>query len=71
MSNHEGKSVELRIFMYFRIEIIASAKYVTAQIIHYENGPVLQASTKEWAVSKQLYKTKDTAAYINLARVNL
>lgn len=46
-----------------------SGKFVTAQLIHYENGPVIEASTKEWCIKKQLYKTSDTAAYVNLARV--
>lgn len=38
-------------------------------MVHFENGPVVQASTKEWCVKKQLYKTGDTSAYVNLARV--
>lgn len=37
--------------------------------MHFENGEVITASTKEWALREQLYKTNDTAAYINLGRV--
>lgn len=46
-----------------------STRYVTASIVHYENGEVVKASTKEWALKEQLYKTNDTSAYVNLGRV--
>lgn len=29
----------------------------------------MEASTKEWAIKKQLYRTTDTAAFTNLAQV--
>lgn len=54
---------------HFRINLISSGKYVTAQLVHFENGPVVEASTSEWAIKKQLYKTADTSAYVNLARI--
>lgn len=40
-------------------------------MIHFESPekPVIEASTNEWAIKKQLYKTNDTSAYYNLARV--
>lgn len=47
----------------------SSGKYVTAELIHFENGKVLEASTSEWAIKKQLFKTSDTSAYTNLAKV--
>ena len=53
----------------FRLELNETGRYISAKVIHYEAGTVLQASTSEWAIKKQLYKTKDTSAYINLARV--
>lgn len=52
-----------------RLEVSSSGRYVTAKIVHHENGTVLQASTSEWAIKKQLFKTNDTSAYVNLARV--
>lgn len=52
-----------------KLEIKPTGRYVTAEIRHFKAGPVLTASTSEWAIKKQLYKTKDTTAYINLARV--
>lgn len=56
---------------YFRLDVTVNSQCVTAQIIHFQNGPVLQASTSEWAIRKHLYKATDTSAYVNLARVNL
>lgn len=38
-------------------------------MVHFENGPIVEASTSEWAVKKQLFKTSDTSAYENLAKV--
>ncbi|KAK4878476.1 hypothetical protein RN001_010982 [Aquatica leii] len=52
-----------------KLQLIQTDRHVTACLFHYENGQVLKASTKEWAIKKQLYKTTDTSAYINLARV--
>ncbi|CRL00862.1 CLUMA_CG014113, isoform A [Clunio marinus] len=52
-----------------KITLVQSGKHVTAQMIHFEKGPVIEVSTKEWAIKKQLYKTSDTSAYYNLARV--
>lgn len=52
-----------------RLVVNVSGRYLYASVEHFENGTVVQANTNEWAIKKQLYKTKDTAAYINLARV--
>lgn len=38
-------------------------------MVHFTEGSVVEASTQEWSIKKQLYKTSDTSAYINLARV--
>ncbi|XP_030376393.1 39S ribosomal protein L18, mitochondrial [Scaptodrosophila lebanonensis] len=51
------------------LEIGMSSRYVTASVKHFENGTILSASTSEWAIKQQLYKTNDTAAYVNLGRV--
>lgn len=42
---------------------------VSAQVVHFLNGPVVEAKSSEWALRKQLYSIKDTCAYINLGRV--
>lgn len=52
-----------------KLEVNVSGRYVTAEVKHFQNGPVIAASTSEWAIKKQLFKTKDTTAFINLARV--
>lgn len=54
---------------FFRVKLIPSGQYVTSQLIHFEKGPIVEASTSEWAIKKQLYKTTDTSAYTNLAKV--
>ncbi|XP_063832786.1 large ribosomal subunit protein uL18m [Ostrinia nubilalis] len=46
-----------------------SNRIVTAQVIHFLNGPVIEAKTSEWSLRKQLYSVNDTSAYINLGRV--
>ncbi|EDW73981.1 uncharacterized protein Dwil_GK21616 [Drosophila willistoni] len=51
------------------LEINSSGRYVSADVKHFENGVILSASTSEWAIKQQLYKTNDTAAYVNLGRV--
>ncbi|XP_053617219.1 large ribosomal subunit protein uL18m [Plodia interpunctella] len=52
-----------------KLVLIPSKRTVTAQVVHYLNGPVIQAKTSEWALRKQLYSINDTCAYINLGRV--
>lgn len=38
-------------------------------MVHFENGPIIEASTSEWCIKKQLFKPSDTAAFTNLAKV--
>lgn len=38
-------------------------------MVHWKEGPVLEASTSEWAIKKQLYRPKDISAYNNLGKV--
>lgn len=51
------------------MELERTNKYITAKVIHQQSGVILEASTKEWAIKKQLYRTTDTSAYVNVARV--
>lgn len=46
-------------------------KFVTAKVMHVHDGVILEASTKEWAIKKQLYKYCDISAYMNLASVTV
>ncbi|XP_054740546.1 39S ribosomal protein L18, mitochondrial [Anastrepha obliqua] len=52
-----------------KLELTVSGRYATAEVRHFQNGPVIGASTSEWAIKKHLYKTCDTPAFVNLARV--
>ncbi|CAK9829747.1 39S ribosomal protein L18, mitochondrial [Anthophora retusa] len=52
-----------------KLNINCSQRYITAEIYHFENGPVITASTQEWGLKKQLYSTTDTTAYKFLGRV--
>ncbi|XP_012287117.1 39S ribosomal protein L18, mitochondrial [Orussus abietinus] len=46
-----------------------TGRHTTAEVHHYENGPIVSVSTKEWAIKKQIYKLQDTSTYINLGRI--
>ncbi|XP_022907131.2 large ribosomal subunit protein uL18m [Onthophagus taurus] len=52
-----------------KLEISVNRRHITATISHFTNGVVLKATTKEWALQKQLYSLTDYSAYVNLARV--
>ncbi|XP_060533042.1 large ribosomal subunit protein uL18m [Cylas formicarius] len=52
-----------------KLVLTSSGRYAKASIHHFQNGEVISASTSEWGIKKQLYRCKDTSAYINLARV--
>ncbi|XP_013184181.1 large ribosomal subunit protein uL18m [Amyelois transitella] len=52
-----------------KLVLTPTKRTVTAQVVHYLNGPVIEAKTSEWALRKQLYSINDTSAYINLGRV--
>lgn len=52
-----------------RLELERTNKYITAKVINHQSGVILETSTKEWAIKKQLYRTTDTSAYVNVARV--
>lgn len=53
----------------FRLTLTRTNRTVTAQVVHFVNGPVIEAKTSEWALKKQLYSILDTCAYLNLGRV--
>ncbi|XP_014256129.1 39S ribosomal protein L18, mitochondrial [Cimex lectularius] len=46
-----------------------TSRHLTSRLVHFKNGTVLTASTKEWAIRKFLYSTVDKSAYMNLGRV--
>ncbi|XP_076750536.1 mitochondrial ribosomal protein L18 [Xylocopa sonorina] len=46
-----------------KLIITTSQRFVTAEICHFENGPVLKASTQEWGLRTHLKSTNDAMAY--------
>ncbi|XP_030032747.2 39S ribosomal protein L18, mitochondrial [Manduca sexta] len=52
-----------------KLVLIESQRTVTAQVVHYLNGTIIQARSSEWPLRKRLYSIKDTCAYINLGKV--
>lgn len=42
---------------------------MTVQMVHFDKGPIVEASTQEWAIKKQLFKPCDTSAFTNLGKV--
>ncbi|KYM95908.1 PREDICTED: 39S ribosomal protein L18, mitochondrial [Cyphomyrmex costatus] len=52
-----------------KLFLIKKPRHIVAEVRHFENGPVVSASSAEWALKKQLYRTTDSSAYINIGRV--
>ncbi|CAL7949297.1 unnamed protein product [Xylocopa violacea] len=52
-----------------KLVLTPSQRYITAEIHHFENGPVLRASTQEWGFRNQLNSTNDVKAYTLVGRV--
>lgn len=52
-----------------RLVLESSNKYITARVVHHLNGTIVDACSSEWAIKKQLYRTTDTSAYVNVAKV--
>ncbi|KAF4523948.1 hypothetical protein B566_EDAN013703 [Ephemera danica] len=46
-----------------------TGRHLTAQAVHYTGKVVVEATTKDWAIRKQLYKCTDRTAFESLARV--
>ncbi|KAG8239669.1 hypothetical protein J437_LFUL013892 [Ladona fulva] len=52
-----------------KLEITRTGRHLSAAIVHYTGPVVISASTTEWCIRKYLYRTNDTSAYVNLAKV--
>ncbi|ETN81266.1 hypothetical protein NECAME_08625 [Necator americanus] len=57
-----------RSFIY-KVELLQSKAHQDARLIHYRDGVVIEASTREKAIANQLYSNTDTCAAMNLGRV--
>lgn len=40
----------------YRLIVNTSQRHVSAEIHHYENGPIISASSREWGLKNQLYR---------------
>lgn len=68
-NHHPTMKIISRICLYYRLVLERTNKYITAKVVHHQNGVILEASSKEWAIKKQLYRTTDTSAFVNVAKV--
>uniref|UniRef100_F1LE54 Large ribosomal subunit protein uL18m n=1 Tax=Ascaris suum TaxID=6253 RepID=F1LE54_ASCSU len=57
-----------RSFIY-KANLVRSKAHTEAQLIHYRDGLVLSASTREKSISSQLYSNVDASAAANLGTV--
>lgn len=53
-----------------RLIIVKTTKNLTAKVQHHTGRTILESSTDEWSLSKQLYRPYDMSAYINFGRVS-
>ncbi|XP_071860054.1 mitochondrial ribosomal protein L18 [Bombus fervidus] len=52
-----------------KLVVHTSQRHVTAEICHFENGPIITISSKDWGLKKQLYSTNDCIAYKFVGRM--
>lgn len=52
-----------------KLFLVKKSRYIVAEIRHFKNGPIVTVSSDEWALKKQLYRSVDSSAYINVGRV--
>ncbi|XP_014481326.1 PREDICTED: 39S ribosomal protein L18, mitochondrial [Dinoponera quadriceps] len=65
-----GFSLEKTYYAFWhKLVVFKKPRHITAEIHHFENGPVITVSSAEWALKKQLYRCTDGAAYINTGRM--
>ncbi|XP_054012135.1 39S ribosomal protein L18, mitochondrial [Hylaeus anthracinus] len=65
-----GYSLEKPGFSYWHKFILnISQRYISAEVHHFENGPVITVSSQENGIKSQLYSTNDASAYINVGRI--
>ncbi|EZA49632.1 hypothetical protein DMN91_006103 [Ooceraea biroi] len=52
-----------------KLSVVRKPRHIIAEVRHFEFGPVVTASSAEWALRRQLYRGSDSSAYINIGRV--
>uniref|UniRef100_A0A1I7T944 Large ribosomal subunit protein uL18m n=1 Tax=Caenorhabditis tropicalis TaxID=1561998 RepID=A0A1I7T944_9PELO len=53
----------------YKVELIEGKSHREGRIVHYKDGIVISASTKESSIANQLYSKTDTSAALNVGRV--
>lgn len=43
-----------------RLVVRTTQRHVIAEICHFENGPIITISSKDWGLKKQLFRFVDT-----------
>lgn len=56
--NNEFNRIVVIVSIY-RLFLIKKPRYIIAEVRHFENGPVVTASSAEFALKKQLYRYED------------
>uniref|UniRef100_A0A8R1DLP9 CDP-diacylglycerol--glycerol-3-phosphate 3-phosphatidyltransferase n=1 Tax=Caenorhabditis japonica TaxID=281687 RepID=A0A8R1DLP9_CAEJA len=62
------KDSSARSFIY-RVELVEGKSHREGRLVHYKDGVVVSASTREPAIANQLYSKTDTSAALNIGRV--
>ncbi|XP_006609517.1 39S ribosomal protein L18, mitochondrial [Apis dorsata] len=58
-----------KITFWHKLEIYSTQRNIITEIHHFENGPIITVSSKEWGIKKQLFSTHDATAYKFVGRV--
>lgn len=57
------------VLFFCRLQIIKTQHHVEALVEHCSGQVVVSASTREWAIKKHLYSTRNMVAYESIGRV--
>ncbi|KAH0952673.1 hypothetical protein HN011_006506 [Eciton burchellii] len=52
-----------------KLFIVKKPRHIIAEVRHFEIGPIVTASSAEWALKRHLYRGTDSSAYINIGRI--
>ncbi|KAF1761494.1 hypothetical protein GCK72_009759 [Caenorhabditis remanei] len=53
----------------YKVELVEGKSHREGRLVHYKDGIVISASTKEPSIANQLYSKTDTSAALNIGRV--
>ncbi|KAJ1349011.1 39S ribosomal protein L18, mitochondrial [Parelaphostrongylus tenuis] len=64
-----SKSTKRNEVSFIKLNLYSPSAHQIARLLHYRDGVVIEASTKEKAISNQLYSNTDTCAAMNLGYI--